>query len=50
MRKSRQKTVEASFLRAGRGETAMQLTNIIKKKWGGFTFSSLSDTQSPTGC
>ena len=47
MRKCRQKTVETSFLRADRGETAVEL-DIIQKKWGGFAFSSLSDPQSPT--
>jgi hypothetical protein len=30
-------------------ETAMEL-NIIQKKWGGFTFSSLADFEGPTGC
>jgi hypothetical protein len=41
--------METSFLRADRGETAVEI-KIIQKKGGGFAFSSLSDAQSPTGC
>jgi hypothetical protein len=44
MRKCHQKTVETSFPRADRGETAVELC-IHHKKWGGFAFSSLSDPQ-----
>jgi hypothetical protein len=49
MRNRHQETIETSFLRADRGETAVE-SNDIQKKWGGFAFSSLSDSQSPTGC
>jgi hypothetical protein len=49
MRKSRQKTVETWFLRADLDEIAVEL-DIIQKKWGGFAFSRLSGTKSPTGC
>jgi hypothetical protein len=50
MRECRQETGETSFLRATRGEMAVELNIIIQKKWGGFAFSSLSDPQSPIGC
>jgi hypothetical protein len=40
--KCRQRIVETPLLRADRGETAVQL-NVIQKKWGGFSISSLAD-------
>jgi len=43
MRKCHQKPAKTSFLRVARGETTVKL-NVIQKQWGGFVFSSLSDT------